>query len=195
MPVTVSGTSLDQYISNLEAKFNSPDLIEAMAESLAGHLQESFQASGLQSRSGAGLSALTYVGEPERTGQGWSMGVGDRDALGGENDPAPRGVLRQFFSDNPSITPSKWRRIPRSYKEQLEAMRRAGMYGGRGPNYANYMWIQNSGNATAEIGGRHFIESAVSEWKTQVPDIINDWWQSLGTVGRFKRRVAGVFGR
>lgn len=195
MPVTTSGTSLTQWIDGLRGKFNSPDLVQSLGNALAEDLVQAFQESGLQSQSGATVRALSYVGEPERSGNAWRIGVGDKDALGNEYDPAPRGTLRQFFNDNPGLKPTPWRAIPPAYKQQLELMRRAGMYGGRGPNYANYMWVQNAGNSAAGISGHGFIEMGLSTWRGQVPDLINEWWQSLGTLGRFKRTVAGVFGR
>jgi len=195
MSVTVSGDNLDQFLEGLESRFNSPEVAMLLAQDLSEKLVESFSSSGLDSRSGATVRALSYVAEPERTGNGWILGVGDRDALGEEDQSAPRGTLRSFFSDHPEIRPSPWAYIPQSYKDVLESMRRAGMYGGRGPDYANYMWVQNAGNAEAGISGKHFIESALSSWESGSDDIVNDWWSSLSTLGKAKRYVKGAFGR
>ncbi len=192
---TTSGDSLDQAILNLKGKLNSPDLVTQMGQSLSEQLKESFTASGLISRSSATLEALSYVGEPQRISNGWTIGVGNRDDLGAEDEPAPRGVLREFFNDNPELRPSPWRGIPESYQEKLASLRRAGMYGGRGPTYANYMWVQDKGSAEAYISGRHFIESGLAMWRSIAPDIISSWWESIGTAGRIRRTILGVFGR
>jgi len=195
MPVTVNGAGLDQWIAGIKGRFESPELIQQLGQSLADDLGLAFMASGLTSRSGAGFKAITTVNEPEKTANGWKIGVGDRKALGDENQTAPRGTLRAFFEDNPTIRPSPWRGIPQSYKEKLEAMRRAGMYGGRGPDYANYMWVQNRGSGEAHIAGRHFIETGLNRWRGRVPDIINQWWQGLGRIGRAKETIRGIFRR
>jgi hypothetical protein len=144
-----------------------------LGESLAENLVSSFGAVGLVSRSGATVRALSYVGGAERTGDGWSIGVGNVDVTGEENDPAPAGTLRAFFEDNPYLTPSPWRRIPQAYKEKLEAMRRSGMYGGRSSEYANYMWVQDRGSSEAMIKGRNFISRGLDVWRGNAPAIIN----------------------
>ena len=46
------------------------------------------------------------------------------------------------------------------------------MFGGRGADYANYMWIQNYGNRRARITGTHFIERSTQQWRSTVPDTI-----------------------
>lgn len=194
MPLTITGERLDQRIEILERKLNSPDLILALGSDLASALGDAYESSGLRVVSGAGIRALTYIGEPERSGNGWTIGVGDRGALGDEGDPAPRGVLRQFQEDN-GLRPSPWKYMLQSYKDKLETMRRSGMYGGRGPLYANYMWVQDQGNATAYITGRNLIDNGVSVWRSRADDIVSEWWESLGTFGRFKRSIAGIFGR
>jgi hypothetical protein len=200
MPVTVTGESLTQFISGLKRQFNSPDLIQELGQALSDNLVEAFTASGLNSRSGATVEALSVVGEPQRTGTGWNIGVGNKEALGNENESAPRNTLREFYDSIGGGTGqvrkyANWQGLSDSNKALLEQGRRAGLFGGRGPKYANYMWIQNKGNPKAIITGRHFIEQGVASFQSQAPNIINEWWASLGRVGRFKRTVAGVFGR
>jgi hypothetical protein len=98
--------------------------------------------------------------------------------MGDVNQSAPRGTLREFFEDNKEATAPVWRYIPGRYKEKLEAMRRAGMYGGRGPDYANYVWAQEKGNAKALIAGRHFIENGTNRWRARRGQIIDDWYRN-----------------
>lgn len=180
MPVTVTGQGFNTFIEGIRRKLDSPDLIQQLGNSLAQALKEGFQSSGLQSRSGATVAALSFVGEPERVGNGWRIGVGNADEAGHPEDPAPSGTLRQFFQDNPVLRPTPWRRIPPDYKEQLEVMRRAGMYGGRGPSYANYLWVQNYGSSGAEIEGRNYIDPAIDQWRQQVPEMIQEYFRAQG---------------
>lgn len=193
--ITVSGDSLDQAILDLRGRLNSPDLVTQIGRGLSDQLKESFTDSGLISRSGATLRALSFVGEPQRIGNAWTIGVGSREDLGEENQPAPTGTLRAFFGDNPELYPTPWKGIPQSYQEKLAQLRRTGLYGGRGATYANYMWVQNAGAPSAYITGRHFIESALAQWRSDVPNIISEWWTSLGRLGRVRRTILGIFGR
>lgn len=174
----ITGNRFDQFIDGIQRKIESPDLIVSLGNRLSEQLQLGFGASGLTPRSGATLRALESISEPERTGNGWRIGVGDASALGSESDSAPRGVLRQFFEDNPQIRPSPWRRIPETYKQKLEAMRRAGMYGGRGPNYANYFWAQDQGSTGAHISKRDIVNPALDRWRSEVPYFIEDYFRA-----------------
>jgi hypothetical protein len=174
MPLTITGDRFETLIAGIERKLDSPDLIIELGESLAGHLKDGFAASGLQSRSGATIAALTYVGQPESSGTGWSIGVGDANAAGSESDSPPRGVLKAFQQDN-SLRPSPWKDMPQTYKDKLESLRRSGMYGGRGPMYANYLWVQDRGSAEAYISGHNYLDPAVAAWRQEVPSIINGY--------------------
>jgi len=157
MPVTITGNGRD-FIIRLQRKLESPDLIQQLGETLADSLQQGFDASGLKSDSGATKNALSKVGQPQRTGSGWSIGVGDARRLGEPNETAPHGTLREFFRDFPEAFAPAWKYIPQAYQEKLAQMRRAGMYGGRGPDYAHYAWAQERGSARAFIPQRAFIE-------------------------------------
>lgn len=194
MPLRITGDRLDLAIEGLERSLNSPDLVRMLADDLADSLEEAYFTSGLQVVSGAGLQALTYVGEPQRRGSGWSIGVGDADALGSESEPAPKGVLRQFQEDY-GLRPSPWKHMPMRYQDILASMRRTGMYGGRGPKYANYMWVQDVGSYDAYIRSRKFIDRGVSSWRSRADDVVAEWWESIGTLGRIKRTILGRFGR
>lgn len=184
MPVTVTGNRFDTFIQEIEQKLNSPDLIQQLGESLAESLKQGFLSSGLQSQSGATVAALTFVGEPEQTGNGWRIGVGNAEEAGHPEDPAPTGTLRAFFNDfqrafpGSNLRPTEWRRIPPDFKTLLEAERRAGMYGGRGPMYANYLWAQNYGSGAAHIAPHGYIDPALESWRQQVPDMIREYFRA-----------------
>ncbi len=49
--------------------------------------------------------------------------------------------------------------------------------GGRGPDYAKYMWVQNYGNAKAKVTGTHFIEKSAAEFKQSAPGIIRGYFR------------------
>lgn len=170
-------------------------MIQELGQALSNDLVEAFRASGLKSISGATVAALSVVNEPERTASGWKIGVGDQEALGDENEPAPEGTLRAFVKDF-SLKPVRaWKYLDNDAKQTLAIMRRAGQYGGKGWKYANYMWVQNKGNPRAHIDGRGFIEAGVAKFQAEAPELINNWWTSLGAGGRFARTVKGIFGR
>jgi len=174
MPVTVNERGLDTFIEGIRQRVESPDMIVALGNSLSNHLVESLESSGLTSRSGATVRALSFVGKPERTSSGWRIGVGDKSATGLPSDSAPRGTLRAFFDDHKDIKPSKWRYMKQSTKDILEGMRRAGMYGGRGQNYANYMWVQDKGDMSdkVRIPARGFVNTGLTAFRSEAPNII-----------------------
>ncbi len=64
-------------------------------------------------------------------------------------------------------------------KRLLAQGRRAGMFGGRGIDYANYMWIQNKGNSKARISAHGFIESGIMTWRAEVLDIIDKVFRGM----------------
>jgi hypothetical protein len=191
MPTVISG-NLDQVILELRNRLNSPDLAKALGKSLSEHLQDSFSAS-LEERSGNTLRALEYISEPQREGNRWIIGVGKKSDLGTADEPAPVGTLREFFDDFPELRPGPWKSIPESYQDRLAQMRRQGMYGGKGPTYANYAWIQNQGAPTAFINATHFIDTAKQEWQADVPRVIDEWWSSLGLRGKLRATISGIF--
>lgn len=128
---------------------------------------------------GATVNALSYVSEPSRTATGWEIGVGDKSKTGDESTPAPRGTLREFY-DYLEGTGRVWRYtdwwgLSRANKRLLAEGRRAGLWGGRGVDYANYMWVQNAGNSKAGIVGTHFLERALDQWRGQASQIIQDY--------------------
>lgn len=177
MPVTINNQRLTQIIEGIKQKIESPDMIVALGQSLSRHLVESFSESGLNSESGATVRALSKVGEPERTSDGWRIGVGDGEAAGSENTPTPRGTLRAFY-DYLAQSGRVWRYtdwwgMSRANKRLLADARRVGLFGGRGMDYANYMWVQNNGNGVAKVKAHHFIESGIQAWRSEVPDIVN----------------------
>lgn len=176
MPVVINDQRLTQVITGIQQKLESPDLIVALAKSMSGHLVDAFGTSGLQSDSGATVSALSKIGEPEKTATGWAIGVGDGDAVGSENTPAPRGTLRAFYNylaeSGRVWRYTDWWGMSRANKRLLANARRAGLFGGRGADYANYMWVQNAGNAKAGVRAHHFIEAGLQAWRQDAPDII-----------------------
>lgn len=105
-------------------------------------------------------------------GRDFWVGVGSFDDLGaGPNDTAPKGTIAQFLADYASTHPEwiakhkppkhmAWWALPREAKQQLEADRRRGLYGGV-PNKAPYWHIQNVGNAMANVRGTGYIDIAL----------------------------------
>jgi hypothetical protein len=172
MPLTITGDRFETLISGIERNLDSPELIIELGNSLTEHLAAGFAGSGLQSRSGATVAALSYVGQPEPSADGWSIGVGNADAAGSESDPAPQGVL-SAFQENNKLRPSPWYQMEQTYKDKLESLRRSGMYGGRGPMYANYLWVQDRGNSKAFIDAHNYIDPSVEAWRQEAPDIVN----------------------
>jgi len=92
------------------------------------------------SDSGQMIRNLTTATPIQEGARGFTAGLGPRSKLGDENVPAPRGVIAQFLNDFPKFrkrpqfrTGGKeraWWDLPRAGKEKLEAMRKAGYYGG-----------------------------------------------------------------
>jgi len=166
--------SLAGFIQSIEVKFNSPGLVMQLGYSLANSLLKNTPID-----TGAAERALTYVGEPERTSTGWSIGVGDKSRTGDKDDPAPSGTLRDFFTylkqSGVKVRPSNWWGLPGELKQKLAAERRAGKFGGRGEGYANYIWVQNYGNAKAGITATHFIEKSLDEFRANSDRIIGDY--------------------
>lgn len=174
MPATVTGTDRIERLKGLFVDIDSPGLIMQLGYALATIL-----ARNAPSASGAAAYAISSVGEPERITGGWAIGVGDKSKTGMPNDPAPRGTLRAFF-DYLEGTGRVWRYtdwwgLSRENKTLLEQGRRAGMFGGRGADYANYIWAQNYGNATAGITGTHFIERSLTEFRKEAQRIIEEY--------------------
>ena len=166
--------ALTERLHQLQIKFNSPGLAMQLGYSLATALLENAPVD-----TGATASAVSRVTDPERTATGWSIGVGDKTKTGDESTPAPRGTLRAFYNylegTGRDFRYSNWRGLSKDNKTLLAQGRRAGLFGGRGIDYANYMWIQNSGNAEAGITGTHFLEHALEQWRGQASQIIQDY--------------------
>jgi hypothetical protein len=175
--------SLYDFIQRIELRYTSGDLPRALAQALSDQLIAGYESSGLVTRSGATRKAWDTVGEAIVSNDGFEIGVGDAEAAGGPQDQAPRGVLRQFFTDMKSafpeeyLRPSPWKDIPQSYKGFLETQRRSGMYGGRGPDYANYLWAQEEGRSDVYIPSHPYINAAVEEWRSRVSGIIGNYAQ------------------
>ena len=174
MPVTITRSGYDIAL-RLKQKIESPDLILELGQALSDDIGLSFVASGLRSKTGSALDAITDVGTPQRSGAGWSIGVGNAGRTGRPGGSAPRGVLEEFLRDN-DLGPRYWKYIPKLYKDKLEMMRRAGMYGGRGPDYANYVWAQERGNGRALIPARGFIEAGLGRWMSRASGIVGGYF-------------------
>jgi len=187
MPIRVSGMDFRRQTEEIVQQMDSPELVEQLGQALSEELVKAFTTSGLKSQSGATVRALSVVGRPERWanqyGGGWRITVGDDDALGDKRDKPMKGTLASFYSylegqlesEGPVIPYTPWKPIPDKYKRLLEQGRRAGMFGGKGPNYANYMWTQNYGSTKADIVGRHFIEAGVQNFRVRAGDIVDDF--------------------
>ena len=190
MPVTISGQGLNQIVNNLHRLADDPELALQLGKALSECLVDAFQSTN-SSVSGATVRALSKVSPPEKTGSGWKISVGDGDAVGLESQSAPRGTLRAFYKfveGGPERSRgatgtikkySNWQGMSSANKRLLEQGRRAGMFGGRGPNYANYMWIQNTGNLKAGITGRGFIAKGTTQWRADVPRIVERYIESV----------------
>ncbi len=173
MPITVSGI---RKITAVLDRLESSKLIERLGADFAQRLSDNAPVV-----SGATQRALSVVGEPERIPGGWRIGVGDGQAVGSKDTPAPRGTLRAFFDylENAGIDfrgYTYWRGLSREDKTLLEQGGRAGMFGGRGQDYANYMWVQNYGNARARVTAQHFLEHGIAQWRSHVPDIVRSYF-------------------
>ena len=175
MPATVTMSSLPK-LNRLLDKLESSELIEKLGADLAQRLADNSPVA-----SGATARAWRHLGTPQRIPGGWSIGVGSGDAFGSKDEPAPRGTLRAFYDylDNAGIDfngYTDWWGLSRENKSLLEQGRRAGKFGGRGQDYANYMWVQNYGNAKAKVTGTHFIEKSIQQWRSEVPDIVRSYF-------------------
>ena len=188
MPIRVSGMDFRRQTEEIVQQMDSPELVEQLGQALSEELVKAFTTSGLKSQSGATVKALSVVGEPKRWanqyGGGWRITVGDDDALGDKRDKPPSGTLAAFYSyleggiggGDRVIPYTPWKQIPKKFKDELERARRmASLFGGRGPNYANYMWTQNYGSTKADIVGRHFIEAGVQNFRVRAGDIVDDF--------------------
>jgi hypothetical protein len=176
--------SLYDFVQRIELKYTGGDLPRTLAQALSDQLIAGYESSGLVTRSGATLKAWEKVGEPTVSSDGFEIGVGDAEAAGSPQDEAPRGVLREFFTDmkrafpGEYLRPSPWKDIPQTYKGILESARRSGMYGGRGPDYANYLWAQEEGRSEVYIPAHPYINAAVEEWKNMISDIVSEHAQA-----------------
>lgn len=174
MPVTVTGTGRTAYIEGVISKYDSPGLIMQLGYSLATILLKNAPIA-----TGAAASAISEVGEPERIMNGWAITVGNKSKTGLPQDSAPTGTLRAFFDYLEGTGRVRrytdWWGLSRENKTLLEQGRRAGMFGGRGADYANYIWVQNYGNAKAGITGTHFIERSLAEFRKEASRIIGDY--------------------
>jgi hypothetical protein len=105
--------------------------------------------------------------------------VGDASKTGKPEDQAPTGTLRAFFDYLQSTgwkgRYTDWWGLSPENKEKLETERRGGKFGGLGPNYANYIWVQNYGNAKAGIKRKEFIEKSLEEFRKEAKRIIGDY--------------------
>lgn len=175
MPITVQQQGIDRFLIQMDRKLNSPDLAIQLAQDLSSKLVASAPV-----ETGATKAALSKIGEPQRTATGWTIGVGDKEQTGSEGESAPRGTLRAFFdylaASGLPVRPSNWWGLSSDNKALLLQGRRTGKFGGRGAMYANYMWIQNRGNAIAGIRGTMFIDRAILEWRANVPNVIRGYF-------------------
>lgn len=172
--------ALTDRLRQLQAKLQSPDLITHLGLGLAENLVNEAPMD-----TGATKLALGKISEPNKTAIGWQIGVGDKTKTGDESTPAPRGTLEAFYKylgvdDEESNIGRVWRitnwwGMSRANKDLLAQGRRAGLWGGRGIDYANYMWVQNSGNSEAGITSTHFLERALEQWRGQASQIIQDY--------------------
>jgi hypothetical protein len=174
MPVTVTVpvTNLTRVLDKLE----SPELIERLGASLSKQLADNSPVA-----SGANKRAWQHIGTPTKIVGGWRIGVGDGEALGSPDDPAPRGTLRAFFdyleSQGAKPAYTDWRNMQPAHQDKLEELRRGGLFGGRGADYANYAWIQNAGNMKARVTATHFIDRSLAEWRSEVPAIVRSYFR------------------
>lgn len=156
-------------------------MVNMLAEELALELR-----SVSPFETGAMSDALGYVSQPEKTGKGWKVGVGNRKYLGDKETPSPKGTIWAFLKDYPQFfkfpreingrknysKATAWRDLPEAGKRMLDGQRQAGKYGGIGANYARYIWAQNDGNAGAGITAQNFLETAIKSWKAKVPELV-----------------------
>ncbi len=170
MPIQIVIESAGRLISKLE----SPELITTLGNLLAQRLSGAAPVS-----SGATQRALSVVGQPQKTETGWKIGVGSGRDTGQPEDASPHGTLRAFYdyleSTGVRVRRTAWSGLSRDNKLRLEQERRAGRFGGKGPTYANYLWVQNFGNPVARIGGTHFLERAVEDFREEAGEVIRQY--------------------
>jgi hypothetical protein len=179
MPVTVTLTNpLERLQQKLDRLNSSPELIEKLGADLSKRLSDNSPVD-----TGATARAFKHIGQPTKIVNGWKIGMGSGEAFGSEDEPAPCGTLRAFYSylesQGVEVRYTDWRNMEPAHQDRLAQARRKGLYGGRGVDYANYMWIQNAGNSRAHIRPLHFIEKSITEFRSSVGDIIREYFTTL----------------
>ncbi len=133
------------HLSDQIGVLNSPEFAE-----LAGELLVKEIALRTPRDTGTLAENLLVRSQPRRTGDGWAIGVGNRDKLGNPNR-APRHTISQFkawvieaikakrlpkstfkrwFGHPPSDSRYAWWVLPREAKESLQAGRERSYFGG-----------------------------------------------------------------
>ena len=195
MPVTSTlGTLANRLAAKFDRIFNE-ELATHLGEELAESVVSEYFSSGMKSQTGNTVDALSYVGQPERTGLGFKIGVvGDGRRIGNPSEASPKGTIRDFlewYNRQPDLpkffirgsVPSNfaWWMLSAVQKQILQRERESGRFGGETAVAAGrvpYMWGHEQGNAKASIYGRHFIERGLVKWRARVPTIIDEWYRS-----------------
>lgn len=82
-----------------------------------------------------------------------------------------------FLGNRKPARAEAWRALPRRAKLRLNELRREGKFGGT-PGRAPQWWAQNYGLASAQIAGKHYLESSVRRWRAQVRVAVAAWLRS-----------------
>jgi hypothetical protein len=83
-------------------------------------------------------------------------------------------MAKIFLGHKPVNKADAWWALPREAKQALAEYRAGGKFGGT-PGQAPYWWSVNYGLESANIVGRHFLESASQMWKPQATRIVRRW--------------------
>jgi hypothetical protein len=196
MPVTSTLASLGSRLQvKILGAIASPELAQHLGQTLSEDIVAEYFSSGMKSQTGNTVDTLSYVGEPERTATGISIGVvGPGNRIGDPSDAAPKGTIRAFldwYNKQDGLpkffirggVPSQyaWWMLSSVQKQVLQRERLAGRFGGEsaaGAGRVPYAWLHEKGNTAASIQGRQFIEKGLARWRGRVSGIIDSWYRA-----------------
>lgn len=129
--------------------------------------------------------AMTTRGEVQQMGSATTVGVAPERLLGNPSDSPPPNTIRDFLewwrssgqgklrprSDEPTMGAAPlfhpWWSLSREQKEELEAQRALGRFGGR-PPVALYWYVQDEGSSSARVMPQQFVTRS---WEGALPHI------------------------
>jgi len=195
MPVIANFAGLAERIRlRKKAVTDDPALIEFLAQRLSLNIAAAYYDSGMRNVTGTLMNNLRYIGDPERSSNGWSIKIGK--GFGTHRDSAPRGTIRAFLdwyrgqNSKPSNRMNSkgasrgaswafaWWYLSVKEKAALLEERKAGRFGGETTytvERSPYIWSQNEGNAKAGIQARGFISDGIARWRKNTDEYIQQY--------------------